>query len=85
MIEIGLGQVPVGTSVDDAQRFMEAEGFKCSRTQNGAFGDRHGIDYLYCDRMDGGNSLVSRRWQVAIVHRDGMVIEVLASTGLVGS
>jgi hypothetical protein len=82
MIEAVLGQVPVGTPVDDAQRFMEREGFKCSRTSNAAFGGRAGLDYIYCDRSEGG--IVQRRWQVAVVHRDGKVVEVLASRGLVG-
>ena len=82
MIAAILGQIPVGTSVADAERFMRPEGFKCSETTNGEFLDRQGLDYLYCDRSDSG--IVQRRWQVAIVHRDGKVSEVLASTGLVG-
>ena len=83
MVEAILAQVPVGTPVDDAQRFMEREGFKCSRSTNAAFLDRTGLDYVYCDRWE-ASGFVKRRWQVAIVHRDGKVTEVLASTGLVG-
>ena len=83
LVEVVLSQVPVGTSVENAQRFMEREGFKCSRTIAGQFGDRKGLDYVYCDRSEGG-VWVQRRWQVAIVHRGGKVTEVLASTGLVG-
>ena len=82
MVETVQGQVPPGTPVDEALRFMEREGFKCSRTVNGSFGERNGLDYLYCDRSEGG--IVQRRWQAAIVHRDGKVAEVLARTGLVG-
>jgi hypothetical protein len=82
MVEAVLGQVPVGTPVEDAQRFMEQEGFACSREANAEFLDRKGLDYLYCDRSEGG--IVQRRWQVAVVHRDGKVTEVIASTGLVG-
>jgi hypothetical protein len=83
MVEAVLGQVPVGTPVDDAQRFMEREGFKCSRSSNAAFLDRTGLDYVYCDRSEGSGA-VQRRWQVAVVHRGGKVTEVLASTGLLG-
>jgi hypothetical protein len=83
MVEAILGRVPVGTPVDDAQRFMEREGFTCTRTADGKFLDREGLDYVYCDRSE-GEGVVQRRWQVAIVHRDGKVAEVLASTGLVG-
>ncbi len=82
MVEAVLGQAPVGTPVDDAQKFMEREGFSCSRSTNAAFLDRKGLDYIYCDRSEGG--IVQRRWQVAVVHKDGKVVEVLASTGLVG-
>lgn len=83
MTEAVLSKVPVGTPVDDAQRFMEREGFKCSRSTNAEFLDRKGLDYIYCDRSE-GSGFVQRRWQVAVVHRDGKVVEVLASTGLVG-
>ncbi len=82
MVQAVLGQVPVGTPIDDAQRFMEREGFTCSRSTNEHFLDRTKLDYIYCDRSEGG--LVSRRWQVAVVHRDGKVTEVLASTDLAG-
>src|SRR5262245_40488979 len=82
MVEAILMHVPIGTPVDDAQRFMEGEGLKCSRTTNGRFGDRDGLDYVYCDRSEGG--LVQRRWRMAIGYRDGKVTEVLADTGLVG-
>src|SRR5262245_26147337 len=82
MIEVILGKTPVGTSLPDDERFMQSEGFKCSQPTNGEFLGRRSLDYLYCDRSDG--EIVQRRWQVAIVHREGKVSEVLASTGLVG-
>ena len=47
---------------------------KCSRTIGGSFNDRKGLDYVYCDRSE-GSGLVERRWQVAIVHREGKVTE----------
>ena len=83
MVDSILGHVPIGTPIDDAQRFMEAEGFSCSRQMNSTWGDRRGVDYLYCNREE-GNSFVMRRWQIAILHRDGKVTEVLANTGLNG-
>lgn len=82
MVEAIVDRVPVGTPVDDAQRFMQREGFSCSRRTNEAFLDREGLNYIYCSRSEGG--IVRRKWKVAILHRDGKVIEVLASTGLVG-
>jgi hypothetical protein len=72
--------LPPGTPIDDAQKFMESEGFKCSRSNNGRFLDREGIDYLYCDRHDGGNcDFVTRRWQIAIVHQNEKVVEIIAA------
>jgi hypothetical protein len=82
MVEAVISGVPIGTTVDEAQRFMEGEGFQCRREANTKFLDRGGLDYLYCNRYEGG--IVKRRWQVAVVHRGGKVVEVLASTGLVG-
>jgi hypothetical protein len=83
MMEAVLAQAPVGTPIAEVQSFMEREGFKCSLCTNDAFLDRKGLDFIYCDRFDGGG-FVKRRWQVAVVYRDGKVVEVLASTGLVG-
>lgn len=83
MVDSILGRVPVGTPVDDAQRFMESEGFACSRTVNQEDGD--GLDCLSCDRSDGGLfSWVSQRWQVSIYYQDGKVAKVEANTGFVG-
>ena len=81
MIRVVLTHVPVGSTVNDAQRFLEQEGFQCSRHTNDTFQGHKGVDYIYCDRE--GGWLIYRRWQLAIVHRDGKVVEVLASTGLV--
>jgi hypothetical protein len=83
MVEVILTKLPVGTPIEDAQVFMEREGFKCSSSTNAAFGDRTGLDYVTCDRLEGSEP-VRRRWQVAVVHQSGKVVEVLASTGLIG-
>ena len=77
-----LGVIPVGSDLAEAEQFMVGQGFDCRREVGAEFLDRKGIDYLYCNRYEGG--LVQRRWQVAIVYRGGKVTEVLASTGLIG-
>ena len=85
MIRVLSGRLSVGTPLETARAFMEAQGFKCSLITHGQFGDRQGIDYLYCRRSDdSGMALVDRRWQVAIILGDGKVVEIDASTGLVG-
>lgn len=82
MVEAVVGKVPIGTSIKEAQRFMESEGFDCKLRTRAEFLDRSQIDYLDCNRDEG--DLVKRRWQVALVHRDGKLVEVLSSTGLIG-
>lgn len=85
MIRLLSSRLPAGTPLEMARAFMEREGFKCSLTTNGHFGDRKAIDYLYCTRSeDSGMALVDRRWLVAIIHESGQVVEIDASTGLVG-
>jgi hypothetical protein len=77
--------IPAGTTLDQAQRWMEREGFRCSRKSNSEFAALEGRrDYLYCDRSEGEMASVDRRWQVALVHRGGKIVDVSATTGLVG-
>ena len=83
MVEVILAHIPVGTPIDDAQHFMEHEGFKCSRQTNAQI-PGHEWDYLYCDRHESLGWWVSRRWQVHVGYRDGKVTEVEAHTGLIG-
>src|SRR5262245_34761314 len=82
MVEAVLGRAPVRTPVEAAERFMAHEGVTCARQPDAAPIGRPGMGYVYCDRFEGLG--IKRRWQVAVVHRDGKVVEVLASTGLVG-
>ena len=86
MVEVIRKAVPPDTPLKNAWEFMQREGFTCSEMFNESFGDAQaesGIDFLYCWRRD-GRSLVKRRAQVAIVHRDGKVTNVLASTNTEG-
>ena len=83
MIEVVSSIVPIDTPVDEAQRFMEREGFQCTRETNANFLDREGLDYISCKRVD-GFGLVTRQWRIAVVHRDGKVVEVLAERWLLG-
>jgi hypothetical protein len=80
-------EIPVGTSVTDAEARLRTRGFRISRMTNASFSDqgrvREHLDYVYGD-MSEGVGLVSRRWQVAVVHQHGAVTEVSVSTGLVG-
>lgn len=79
--------IPVGTSVKDAETRLRDRGFRVSPMTDASFSYqghvREHLDYLYGD-MSEGTGLVSRRWQVAVVHQRGSVSEICVSMGLVG-
>jgi hypothetical protein len=83
MVKVILRSMPLGTPIDAAERFMRGEGFHCSEVVNDSFGNRSGIDYLYCSRSE-GRGFVRRVWKIAIIDRGGRVAEILANTGLEG-
>lgn len=84
--------VPVGTSIDDAQREMELAGFDCELVQDGSFSEDPGfigddreyrnvenVNYLHCRRSETAGFLVSHVWSVAIVYDDANAVsDVLA-------
>lgn len=89
--------IPLGSSISEAKKIMEGNGFKCEYVEKGSFvrerddsnapgrvrqTSYEGIDYLYCDQSRG--FIVSRRWQAAIVHEDSKVTVVAVSTALTG-
>jgi hypothetical protein len=80
-------EIPAGTPVKDAEARLRRRGFRVSPMTDASFVGqgrlREHVDYLYGD-MSEGIGLVSRRWQVAVVHQQGAVTEVAVSTGLVG-
>lgn len=90
--------IPLGTSITEAKKIMEKNGFICELVENGAFSDiRHdsntpgrirqkiykNIDFLYCDISKG--FVVARRWQASLVYEDNQVKQIGVSTGLVES
>src|SRR5262245_45467332 len=81
-----LKHIPIGSSIKDAQRVMEANGFKCEMSY-GSFvemyeGERFprakhdNTPHLYCDKEVNSEIFSLRRWQIAIVHKDGVVSDV---------
>jgi hypothetical protein len=88
-----LKRIPIGSNLEDAKRNMEANGFSCKKMEKAYFSeqdyqDKHekptihaNIDYLYCDKEVSESLYCARRWQVAIVHNNGIVSDVLVSTG----
>lgn len=76
--------IPTGTSLANARRFMEQEGFACKITRNGSFRGREGIDYLYCDRSERYAHWVDQRWQIALVLEGDRVRDIEVAHGLIG-
>ena len=75
---------PVGSDVRLALPALQARGFKCSWSRQAEFYSvvgRH--DYLYCDFEDAGFP-VTRRWQLALIHRSFVVTDARFGIGLTG-
>ncbi len=61
---------------------MTKMGFAVS-VLHGAFGNESFADYLYCDYLE-NSVLVSRRWQAALVLKEGRVVDYRVATALIG-
>lgn len=85
-------RIPIGTSLSDAQRFMESESFHCSEVSQGAFMERswwgddkplhEGLDYVLCERKKNEGFWANQTWQVALVHDGNVVTDILVSNYL---
>ena len=88
MKEVIVQNVPVGSSIQEATKFMEHEGFACTVKSNENFKpihigldpglDRNGIDFLECKRSQlDGSLFFDREWDIALVLDHEKVAEVL--------
>ncbi len=69
-----LALAPVGSDARDARRQLEEKGFECGWSVNQYFSGLEGKhDYLYCDKTVLVGPLVTRRWQLALVHEKYIV------------
>jgi hypothetical protein len=84
--------IPIGSSIEDAQRILEANGFKCMLREQRSFAEmnygelverQENMDFLWCDKEKGSWLFCDRRWQVAIVHKNGIVSDIFVSIGLI--
>jgi hypothetical protein len=77
---------PLGSDAREAMPKLENMGFKCSWQIQKPFAGVNGkTDYLYCDRSKMIGVLISRRWQLALIHHDYAVTDAkfgIALTGL---
>jgi hypothetical protein len=74
--------IPPGTPVPEAARRLRRHGFEVSSETNALWAGRdQRMDYLYGDRQKAVSPFSAIRWQVAVIHRDGVVTEVLVQRG----
>jgi hypothetical protein len=74
--------VSPGTRQEVAAKIMTGMGFAVS-VLHGPFGSESFADYLYCDYRE-NSVLVSRRWQAALVLKEGRVVDYRVATALIG-
>jgi len=90
-----LKHIPIGTPIEQARAFMEANGFRCQSVQNQKFAEdgpsagrqiTHGpANFLWCDSGERTFRLVlSRRWQITFVNVGGKVSYVAVGVGVSG-
>jgi hypothetical protein len=87
-------QIPIGSSLSEARRYMESEGFECSDVLNGKFIERtqlsddqpryEGFDFIRGVRRQSAGFPVERIWSVAVVHDGSLVTDVLVRQDFVG-
>ncbi len=80
-----LAIAPVGSDARRALPILENQGFDCKWSQQQGFAGLSGKhDYLYCDLEKTEGFLVSRRWQLALVHTNYIVTNAQFGIGLTG-
>jgi hypothetical protein len=75
-----LQHIPVGTSIQDAERIMKQSGFECSFVE----ADGTNPPFLFCDIHKTEKWPVSRRWMISIQYTQDEVTDVTVGTGLIG-
>lgn len=75
-----LAKVPLGTSIENAQRLMEENGFECSRGTDETTGE----EFLYCDKSVSSSLFAGHRWQIKFWLDAVSVRNVTVSCGAVG-
>jgi hypothetical protein len=69
-----LSLAPIGSDAREAKPKLEAKGFECRWSENRYFSGLEGKqNYLYCDKTVLVGPLVTRRWQLALVHESYVV------------
>lgn len=85
MRAVVLAIAPVGTTIAEARRRVELEGFRCEPSTQASFaGQSDSFNYSHCSGSSQRDLFVSRRFQLALVDSAGLLGEVFVTTGLIG-
>jgi hypothetical protein len=97
MKEEVMKKVPIGSSIPDAKRIMEENGFSCEMYKNGSFTERQendpegkrniyheNADFLLFAKEGKPFQYVFREWRVIIVHKDDVVSDIFVNTWVTG-
>jgi len=88
-------KIPPGTSLEEAKKFMESEGFECEVMRDAEFYRKatrgnpgktfEHLDYLWCQRNNVSQSVVStQRWSIAILLDHDQVDDYVLNEWLIG-
>ena len=80
-----LSLAPTGSDAREAKAKLEDKGFECRWNENRSFSgleEKH--DYLYCDKVVLVGPLVTRRWQLALIHESYVVEDAKFGIDLTG-
>jgi hypothetical protein len=97
MKEEVMKKVPIGSSIPDAKRIIEENGFSCEMYKNGSFtemqendpeGKRNiyhdNADFLFCGKEGKPFQYVFREWRVIMVHKNEVVSDIFVNTWVTG-
>jgi hypothetical protein len=79
-----LHQIPIGSSVSEAQKKMEGYGFECVRDNNVPISYSPAVykDTLYCDKSI-GFLLIGKQWKAIFIYENELVKDVITSVNQV--
>ncbi len=81
-------EIPQGTSLSDAQTFMEVNQFTCQTRRGQSYTSqdfaRENFDFLQCRRTDKAGFMVVRCWNIALVLEEDIVQDIYVDISYVG-
>ena len=77
-----LEKIPVGSSLNNASRIMQEYQFECHLKESQTFREYQNIDFLSCFKQAPQVPFICDSvWQIAIVHKNRVVSDILVAYG----